>query len=63
MHDRVRSAEQRAEDAVKEHQRRTKEIESQFHEKEKFLQESLRKQMQRVVAEQMKELEEMQNEF
>ena len=63
MHDRVRNAEQRAEDAVKEHQRRTKEIENQFHEKEKFLQESLRKQMQRVVAEQMKELEEMQNEF
>jgi hypothetical protein len=43
MHDRVRDAEIRSEESMKEHLRRTKEIEQQFHEKEKLLQENLRK--------------------
>ena len=43
MHDRVKNAELRAEDAVKEHQRRTVEIEQQYREKERLLQDTLRK--------------------
>jgi hypothetical protein len=43
MHDRVAEAERRSEEAMQEHLRRTKEIEQQFHEKEKSLHENLRK--------------------
>ena len=63
IHDRVRIAEEKCEESMKEHQRRTKEIEAQFFEKEKVLQENLRKQMQRMVAEQTKDIEEMNLEF
>ena len=48
---------------MQEHQRRTKEIERKFTEKEKFLQDNLRKQMQRMIQEQNKEIDEMQSEF
>jgi molybdopterin-biosynthesis enzyme MoeA-like protein len=51
MHDRVAQAERKCEESLREHQRRTKEIEDQFKEKEKSLQENLRKQMQRMIAE------------
>lgn len=63
IHDRVRIAEEKCEESMKEHQRRTKEIEVQFLEKEKLLQENLRKQMQRMVAEQTKDIEDMNSEF
>lgn len=59
MHDRVKNAEERSAQSLRDHERRTKEIESQFQDKEKVLQENLRKQMQRMIAEQTRELEEM----
>jgi hypothetical protein len=37
MHDRVKNAEERSAQSLREHERRTKEIESQFHDKEKVL--------------------------
>ena len=43
MHDRVRDAELRSEESLKEHQRRTGEIEEQYRAKEKLMQDSLRK--------------------
>jgi|TARA_B110000305_G_C19301080_1_gene569166 hypothetical protein len=43
MVNRVKNAEQMAEDAVKEHQRRTAEIDQQYRDKERLLQETLRK--------------------
>jgi hypothetical protein len=43
MHERVKNAELRCEESLKEHQRRTKEIEAQFNEKERVLQDQLRK--------------------
>ena len=63
MVNRVKNAEQMAEDAVKEHQRRTAEIDQQYRDKERLLQETLRKQMQRMIEEQCREIEEMQVEF
>lgn len=63
MHDRVATAERKCEESLKEHLRRTKEIEVQFQEKEKVLQNNLRKQMQRMIDEQTRDIEEMQNEF
>ena len=59
MHDRVANAEKRAEDAVKEHQRRTVEIEQQYRDKERLLQDTLRKQMARMIEEQSREIEEL----
>ena len=59
MHDRVNQAELNCEKSLKEHQRRTAEIEQQFKEKEKHLQDQLRKQMQRMIEEQTREIEEM----
>jgi hypothetical protein len=43
MQDRVTQAELNCEKSMKEHQRRTAEIEQQFKEKEKHLQDQLRK--------------------
>jgi hypothetical protein len=43
MHDRVKQAEIRSQESLKEHQRRTKEIEQVYLEKERILQDSLRK--------------------
>lgn len=63
MHDRVAAAEKRSEESLKEHQRRTKEIEVQFAEKEQVLQNNLRKQMQRMIDEQCKEIEEIKVDF
>lgn len=63
MHDRVSEAERKSAESIKEHQRRTKELETQFIAKEKSLQEQLRKQMQRMIEEQGREIEEMQGEF
>lgn len=63
MHDRVRNAELQAEEAVKEHQRRTAEIDMQYRDKERLLQDTLRKQMQRMIEEQSREIEDMQGEF
>jgi len=63
MHDRVSEAERKSAESIKDHQRRTKELETQFITKEKSLQEQLRKQMQRMIEEQGREIEEMQGEF
>jgi hypothetical protein len=63
MHDRVHQAEVNCEKSIKEHQRRTAEIEQKFKEKEIYLQDQLRKQMQRVIEEQAREIEDVQNEF
>jgi arginyl-tRNA synthetase len=63
MHDRVAAAERRSEESLKEHQRRTREIETQFQEKEQLLQNNLRKQMQRMIDEQCKEIEEIKVDF
>lgn len=43
MLDRVANAEKRCEESLREHQRRTREIEQQFADKEKLLQDNLRK--------------------
>jgi hypothetical protein len=43
MHDRVREAEEKCEASLREHERRTREVEKQYSEKEKLLQDSLRK--------------------
>jgi len=51
MHDRVKNAEIRSEESLKEHHRRTAEIEEQYRGKEKQLQDSLRKQMSRMIEE------------
>ena len=48
---------------MKEHQRRTAEIEAQYRDKERLLQDTLRKQMQRMIEEQGREIEELQVEF
>ena len=63
MHGRVAEAERKCEESLKEHQRRTKEIEVQFADKERTLQDNLRKQMQRMIAEQSREIEDLQGEF
>lgn len=63
IHDRVAAAERKAEESMAEHRRRTREIETQFGEKERILQEQLRKQMQRMIDEQTRDIEEMQVEF
>ena len=46
-----------------EHKRRTAEVESIFADKEKALQDQLRKQMQRMIDEQTREIQEMSVEF
>jgi len=43
MHDRVANAEHKCDESLKEHHMRTKEIEVQFHEKERVMQDNLRK--------------------
>ena len=63
MHDRVHQAEVQCQKSLEEHQRRTKEIEQQFNQRQQVLQEQLRKQMQRAIEEQARDMEEMQGEF
>lgn len=46
-----------------EHKRRTVEVEQIFSDKEKALQDQLRKQMQRMIDEQTREIQDMSIEF
>ena len=63
MIDRVARAEKESADAVAEHKRRTQEVEKVYEEKTVVLQDQLRKQMQRMLEEQGREMEEIQVEF